>query len=165
MPRLRQGSKPAPKDRPGKRGVGGRSAKTAPKLKQAETVPEPRPVSETLISDLNDPHRKRGTYALLQRAIDVAMDIPFDAMRLASVTAVRDLSSNDDRIRSRAREFLLKVQDSGIGAAVGLDRIGRLDEGMATENVAVAAITPEALAAVVQTIRHTARITSSDASE
>lgn len=112
-------------------------------------------VGETLAADLADPHRKRGTYALLQRAIDIATDVPYDAMRIACMTAVRDLQSPDDRIRSRAREFLFKVQEHGIGAAVGLDRMTRLDEGTATENVAVASITPEAIAAVVTTLRQT----------
>jgi hypothetical protein len=132
----------SPKRKPKAPGVGGGS--------QAQAV---KAVPDSIAEGLADPHRKRGTYALLQRAIDVAMDIPFDAMRLASLTAVRDLNSNDDRIRSRAREFLLKVQDSGIGAAVDFDRINRLDEGTATENIAVAAITPEALAAVAKTLR------------
>lgn len=113
-----------------------------------------RSVGETLAADLADPHRKRGTYALLNRAINIALDIPYEAMTLACDTAVRDLTSPDDRIRSRAREFLFKVQDSGIGAVIGLDKINRLDDGMSTENVVIAAITPEAIAAVVSTLRH-----------
>lgn len=92
-------------------------------------------VGETLKADLTDPRRKRGTYAILQRAIDITLDIPIEAMRFACMTAVQDLKSPDDRIRSRAREFLFKVQDSGIGAATGLDRMSRLDEGQATERV------------------------------
>lgn len=92
-------------------------------------------IGETLKADLTDPKRKRGTYALLQRAIDITLDIPMEAMRFACMTAVQDLKSPDDRIRSRAREFLFKVQDSGIGAATGLDRMSRLDEGQATERV------------------------------
>jgi hypothetical protein len=134
-------------------GVGEGLPAKSKKPKKKPPAPVEKVVGDTLIQDLNDPHRKRGTYALLQRAIDVAMDIPFEAMRMASMTAVRDLSSSDDRIRSRAREFLLKVQDSGVGSAVGLDRMVRLDDGTSTENVAIASITPEALAAVVQTIR------------
>jgi hypothetical protein len=96
--------------------------------------------------------RKR-TYALMSRAVEAAFDIPFDALRLACVTAVKDLGSDNDRIRSRAREFLFKVQEQGMDAGVNLDRLRRLDEGLSTENVAVASITPEALAAVVQSIR------------
>jgi len=159
------------REKPDEPGVGVNAPKaTRPRSKKAADAPaqtaraEPPPsapptapvaVGETLAADLADPHRKRGTYALLQRAIDIAMDIPYDAMRVACMTAVRDLQSPDDRIRSRAREFLFKVQDSGIGAVVGLDRMTRLDEGTATENVAIAAITPEAIAAVVTTLRMT----------
>lgn len=124
-------------------------------LKQPITAANPsKPVGETLAADLADPHRKRGTYALLERAISIAMDIPYDAMRIACMTAVKDLQHPDDRIRSRAREFLFKVQDSGVGACVGLDRINRLDDGVSTENISIAAITPEALAAVVTTLRN-----------
>lgn len=92
-------------------------------------------VGETLKADLLDPKRKRGTYAILQRAIDITLDIPMEAMRFACMTAVQDLKSPDDRIRSRAREFLFKVQDSGIGASVSLDRMSRLDEGQATDRI------------------------------
>jgi hypothetical protein len=101
-------------------------------------------VGETLKADLLDPKRKRGTYAILQRAIDITLDIPMEAMRFACMTAVQDLKSPDDRIRSRAREFLFKVQDSGIGAAVSLDRMGRLDEGQATDRIELKPIVLEA---------------------
>ena len=101
-------------------------------------------VGETLKADLLDPKRKRGTYAILQRAIDITLDIPMDAMRFACMTAVQDLKSPDDRIRSRAREFLFKVQDSGIGAAVSLDRVSRLDEGQATDRIELKPIVLEA---------------------
>lgn len=159
------------RDQPDSPGVGGNALKTTPtpakkatdtalQATAAPTPPAAPPnpptgVGETLAADLADPHRKRSTYALLQRAIDIATDVPYDAMRIACMTAVRDLQSPDDRIRSRAREFLFKVQEHGIGAAVGLDRMTRLDEGTATENVAVASITPEAIAAVVTTLRQT----------
>jgi hypothetical protein len=110
-----------------------------------------------IIESFQDPHRRRGAYVMLQRAISLALDVPFDAMKVACMTAVKDLANPDDRIRSRAREFLLKVQESGIGASVDLDRVQRLDDGMATENISVASITPEALSAVVQTIRQSCK--------
>lgn len=136
--------------------VGDSAPTRKPRTKKPTVAPAASPtklIGETLAADLEDPHRKRGTYALFGRAISIALDVPYDAMRVACMTAVRDLSNNDDRIRSRAREFLFKVQDSGITAAQGLDRIQRLDDGTATENVAIAAITPEALAAVAATLR------------
>ena len=110
-----------------------------------------------VIESFQDPHRRRGAYVMLQRAISLALDVPFDAMKVACMTAVKDLANPDDRIRSRAREFLLKVQESGVGASVDLDRVQRLDDGMATENISVASITPEALSAVVATIRQSAK--------
>lgn len=149
---------------PHPRGVGADSKRQSRKPTQ-QAPAKPRnltkvPASSTekrpsqIAADLADPHRKRGTYLLLERAIRVAMDVPYDAMILACQTAIQDLHSPDDRTRSRAREFLFKAQDSGIGAAIGLDRMMRLDDGTATENVAIASITPDALAAVVQTLRH-----------
>jgi len=134
------------------RGVGAGSKPKPRNLTKVSASPTDKPPSQ-LALDLADPHRKRGTYLLLERAIRIAMDVPYDAMVLACQTAIQDLASADDRTRSRAREFLFRAQDSGIGAAVGLDRMMRLDDGTATENVAIASITPDALAAVVQTLR------------
>lgn len=84
-----------------------------------------------------DPHHRRKSYIMLQRAIDVATEVPVDAMKAAYLSAIKDIGSNDGRLRARAREFLLKMQDSGVAAALGLDKIERLDSGDPTERVSV----------------------------
>ena len=82
-----------------------------------------------------DPHHKRQSYIMLSRAVDVATDVPVEAMKGAALSAIKDMKDEDGRIRARAREFLLKLQDSGVAAAIGLDKMMRLDEGSATEHI------------------------------
>jgi len=78
--------------------------------------------------DLADPHRKRGTYAILERAVRTGMDMPADTLKAAVGTAIRDMNHNDRRIVARAREFLLAVQRHSVEAAIALDKIERLDD-------------------------------------
>lgn len=87
----------------------------------------------TIKGDLADGNRKRSTYVMLQRAINSAMDLPEGTLKAAAGTAIRDLNDKDGRVRARAREFLLKLQDSGVAAAIGLDKIERLDDGGPTD--------------------------------
>lgn len=88
----------------------------------------------TLIErDLADPHRKRGTYAILERAVSTGMDMPADTLKAAVGTAIRDMNHNDRRIVARAREFLLAVQKHSVEAAIALDKIERLDGGQDTD--------------------------------
>lgn len=87
----------------------------------------------SIAGDVRDPNRKRSTYRLLERAINIALSIPEEAMRAAWESAVVDLKDQDGRVRARAREFMVKVQDSGIASALGLDKIERLDRGDPTE--------------------------------
>lgn len=98
-----------------------------------------------IVDDLERGRHRRQTYSMLQRAIDSAMNLPEGTMKAAASTAIKDLSCDDGRIRARAREFLLKLQDSGVGAAIGLDKIERLDSGGATENIAVQYVIKEAM--------------------
>lgn len=84
-----------------------------------------------------DPHHRRASYRMLERAINAAMDVPTKTMLAAAQTAIKDLRDGDGRIRARAREFLLKLQDSGVAAAIGIDKIERLDAGQTTENVRI----------------------------
>ena len=90
---------------------------------------------QAIVEGLNSVRHKRQTYLMLQRALDTALDMPPDVMKACWQTAVKDLASQNDRTRIRAREFLLKMQDSGVAAALGLDKIDRLDTGQSTENV------------------------------
>lgn len=92
-----------------------------------------------ILDDLEDDHRKRGTYRMLERALRAGLDMPETVMTAAVNTAIKDMAEKDGRIRARAREFLLAVQTKSVEAAIALDKIDRLDGDKPTDRLHISA--------------------------
>lgn len=88
-----------------------------------------------IIRDLDDPHRARGTLAMLATAIKNQWPIPDAAIEAAPKVAARMLlDGTSDRIKISAIKLLLSMQKNNIEALEVLHKIERLEAGESTEN-------------------------------
>ena len=90
----------------------------------------------------------------LEQAVYHGWKIPEEAATVLprEVYAIAADPNASPRDRIRATELIAALRKADIEAAVQLDRIYRLDQGSATENVAVIDLSEEALQAVARSL-------------
>lgn len=114
-------------------------------------MPEPTQFNEAFAEGEG---RVRGDLRLVMRAIREKCDIPPVVLQAIVGRATRVLQNPEAKSRdiARASQTLLAVLRQQFDAAKEEDRMTRLDEGLATENVTVTDITDAQLEAVARSI-------------
>lgn len=120
-------------------------------------MPDDRPEPARGKGDTHDLVARRDKTAhlsALERAVYGGWDIPASAAQVAPVFLIDVINdaNMDTRTRVRAVEVLAALSRDRVDATVQLDRIYRLDQGSATENVAVIDLSEEALQAVARSL-------------
>ena len=120
-------------------------------------MPDEQPDSSGGMGGLPDKDnhlRRRQHLRLLEEAVYKGWNIPPEAASVLprEVYAIASDPNASPRDRIRATELIAALRKADIEAAVQLDRIYRLDQGSATENVAVIDLSEEALQAVARSL-------------
>lgn len=89
--------------------------------------------------EIVDPKRVRSSLRILQQAVENGWDIPQNIIDVAPRVVASILSDRNTAASTRLRavEVLGAMMRDRVSAAIALDKIERLNEGMATERVEI----------------------------